>query len=222
MALLILGGGLKRHEMISARFGDVLSELYLLSAVLKRWHDEGRQADDLPLVAWCMAAGCATIDARLDEILANFPSRPAAWLMRFLLLPPWTRRRGPSDALTQACAAILTEPCAARDRLTVDLFHSTDDGGVARLDRAFALIAAVQPLRDRLRQAHVRDLAVARQRGLINEAEADQLAAVQRAVADVIAVDDFAPEDISPRRAARPQGDVSSPAATPIQSSAAE
>jgi acyl-CoA dehydrogenase len=222
MALLVLGGGLKRHEMISARFGDVLSELYLLSAVLKRWHDEGRQADDLPLVAWCMADGFVTIDRRLDEILANFPSRPAAWLMRFLLLPPWTRRRGPSDALTQACAAILTEPCAARDRLTVDLFHSTDDGGVARLDRAFALIAAVQPLRDRLRQAHVRDLAVARQRGLINEAEADQLAAVQRAVADVIAVDDFAPEDISPRRAARPQGDVSSPAATPIQSSAAE
>jgi acyl-CoA dehydrogenase len=213
--------------MISARFGDVLSELYLLSAVLKRWHDEGRQPDDLPLVAWCMEAGLATIDARLDEILANFPNRPAAWLMRLLLLPPWTRRRGPSDALTQVCAAILTEPCAARDRLTVDLFHSTDDSGVARLDHAFALLAAVQPLRDRLRQAHVRDIAVARQRGLINEAEADQLAAdqlaaVQRAVADVIAVDDFAPEDLSPRHAARPQGDVSSPAATPIQSSAAE
>ncbi|MBN7803716.1 DUF1974 domain-containing protein, partial [Algoriphagus aestuariicola] len=37
-----LGGGLKRREMISARLGDILAELYLLSAVLKRWEDEGR------------------------------------------------------------------------------------------------------------------------------------------------------------------------------------
>src|SRR6185437_7901848 len=50
VALLSLGGALKRQEMISARFGDVLSELYLLSAVLKRFEDEGRQEADLPLV----------------------------------------------------------------------------------------------------------------------------------------------------------------------------
>src|SRR5205807_10411413 len=54
LALLTLGGNLKRREMISARFGDVLSELYLLSAVLKRWNEEGRQPADLPLVQWCM------------------------------------------------------------------------------------------------------------------------------------------------------------------------
>ena len=54
MALLALGGGLKRQEMVSARFGDILSELYLLSAVLKRWQDEGRQQADLPLLEWCM------------------------------------------------------------------------------------------------------------------------------------------------------------------------
>jgi acyl-CoA dehydrogenase len=217
LALLTLGGNLKRREMISARFGDVLSELYLLSAVLKRWHEEGRQAADLPLVEWCMAQGFATIEMRLDEIIANFPNRPAAWLLRFLLLPFGTRTLGASDALTQACAAILLEPSAARDRLTVDIYHGTDEGGVGRLDRAFALIAAVQPLRDRLRQAHVRDIAAARQRGLINDAEADQLKAVQLAVAAVVAVDDFPAEEISRR-----QGDVPSPTATPFQSKAAE
>jgi acyl-CoA dehydrogenase len=218
MALLTLGGNLKRREMISARFGDILSELYLLSAVLKRWHDEGRQEADLPLVDWCMAQGFATF----DEILANFPNRPAAWLLRFLLFPFGTRTLGPSDALTQACAAILLTPSAARDRLTVDVYHGADDGGVGRLDRAFAQISAVQPLRDRLRQAHVHDVAAARQRGLINDAEADQLKAVQLAIAAVIAVDDFAAEEISPRRAIRAQGDVSSPTATPFQSNAAE
>jgi acyl-CoA dehydrogenase len=218
MALLTLGGNLKRREMISARFGDVLSELYLLSAVLKRWNEEGRQGADLPLVEWCMAQGFATIEARLDQIMTNFPNRPVAWLLRFLLLPFGVRRRGPTDAVTQACAAILLEPSAARDRLTVDVYHGADDGGVARLDRAFALISAVQPLRDRLRQAHVHDIAEARRRGLINDAEADQLKAVQLAIAAVVAVDDFAAEEISPRR----QGDVPSPTTTPFQSKAAE
>jgi acyl-CoA dehydrogenase len=217
LALLTLGGNLKRREMISARFGDVLSELYLLSAVLKRWHEEGRQAADLPLVEWCMAQGFATIEMRLDEIIANFPNRPAAWLLRFLVLPFGTRTLGASDALTQACAAILLAPSAARDRLTVDIYHGADDGGVGRLDRAFVLIATVQPLRDRLRQAHVRDIAAARQRGLINDAEADQLKAVELAIAAVVAVDDFPAEEISRR-----QGDVPSPTATPFQSNAAE
>jgi acyl-CoA dehydrogenase len=222
MALLTLGGNLKRREMISARFGDVLSELYLLSAVLKRWNEEGRQPADLPLVEWCMAQGFATIEMRLDEIMANFPNRPIGWLLRFLLLPFGVRRRGPSDVLTQACAAILLEPSATRDRLTVDIYHGTDDSGVARLDRAFALISTVRPLRDRLRQAHVHDIAEARRRGLINDAEHDQLKAVQLAVAAVVAVDDFAAEEISPRRAVQAQGDVSSPTATPFQSNAAE
>jgi acyl-CoA dehydrogenase len=221
IALLTLGGNLKRREMISARFGDILSEMYLLSAVLKRWQEEGRQADDLPLVQWCMAQGFATIEMRLDEIIANFPIRPAAWLLRLLVLPFGTRTLGPSDALTQACALILLTPSAARDRLTVDIYRGADDGGVARLDRAFALISAVQPLRDRLRQAHVHDVDTARQRGLINDAEADQLKAVQLAIAAVVAVDDFPAEEIA-RHALRAQGDVSSPTATPFQSNAAE
>src|SRR5437868_3542427 len=123
VALLTLGGALKRQEMVSARFGDILSELYLLSAVLKRWDEEGRQRADLPLVAWCMEEGFATIEARLDEIFANFPNRPAAWLLRFALLPFGRRHRGPSDRLTRACAEFLLAPSAPRDRLTADIFH---------------------------------------------------------------------------------------------------
>jgi acyl-CoA dehydrogenase len=205
MALLTLGGGLKRQEMVSARFGDILSELYLLSAVLKRWEDEGRQQADLPLLEWCMEAGFATIEARFDEIFANFPNRPVAWMLRFLLLPLGPRRRGPSDRLTQACADILLAPSATRDRLTVDIFHGTGDDGLARLERAFELTVAVQPLRDRLQKAHVRDIAKARQQGLINDAEAAQLHAAADAVAAAVAVDDFAPEELSPRLS---QGEV--------------
>jgi acyl-CoA dehydrogenase len=204
MALLTLGGALKRQEMLSARFGDILSELYLLSAVLKRWDEEGRQRADLPLVAWCMEDGFATIEARFDSIFANFPNRPVAWLLRFLLLPLGLRRRGPSDRLTRACAEILLNPSATRERLTVDIFHGLGDEGLARLERAFALTVAAQPLRDRLHKAHARDVEKARREGLITEAEAQQLRAAADAVAAAIAVDDFAPEALSPRQSADP------------------
>jgi acyl-CoA dehydrogenase len=214
IALLVMGGGLKRHEMISARFGDLLSELYLLSAVLKRWKDEGEQVADLPLVAWCMDSGFATIEARIDEIIANFPNRPAAWLLRFLVQPIGPRRRGPADVLTRACAAILLEPSATRDRLTIDIFHATDGKGLARLDHAFELVTAVQPLRDRLHNARVYDLEEARRRGLIDADDVARLQAADQAVADVIAVDDFAADELVQRRHSDPEGDLTS-ATTP-------
>jgi acyl-CoA dehydrogenase len=201
VALLTLGGGLKRQEMISARFGDVLSELYLLSAVLKRWQDEGRQRPDLPLVEWSMRKGFATIEERLDQIINNFSNRPMAWLMRFMLLPLGPRERGPSDRVTQACAEILLKPSPTRDRLTIDLFHGTGDDGLARLERAYAAVIATAPIRERMHKARVRDVDAAFRQGLINEAEAQQLSAAADAVAAAIAVDDFAPEELSPRLA---------------------
>ena len=195
-ALGLLGGELKRKEMLSARLGDILAELYLLSAVLKRWQDEGRQEADLPLVRWCVEQGCATIEARLAEVLANLPNRPVAWLLKFLVQPLGPRAAGPSDALTQACARILTEPGAARDRLVGTLWRTCGSPSVAQLDRAFALVCEVQPLYDRLRTQGLRDWRAAAEAGLLTDEESERLRQAEEAVAAVIAVDDFDPEDL--------------------------
>ena len=48
-AMLTLGGGLKKRELLSARLGDVLSSMYLASTVLKHFENQGRRATDLPL-----------------------------------------------------------------------------------------------------------------------------------------------------------------------------
>ena len=204
---------LKRREMISGRFGDILSELYLLSAALKRWEDEGRQQSDLPLLEWSMETGFVPIERRLDEILANLPNRPAAWLLRFLLLPFGVRRRGPSDHVTQACAQLLLSPSATRERLTVDIFHGTGDDGLSRLERAFALTLEAAPLHERMHKAGLREVEEARGQKLINDAEAAQLHAVAEAVAAAVAVDDFAPEELTQRELSQAAlGDVPSPA----------
>jgi acyl-CoA dehydrogenase len=214
LSLLTLGGALKRKEMISARFGDILSELYLSSAALKRWNDEGRQQDDFPLLAYCMEASFATIETRFDELLANFPIRPVAWLLRLLIQPLGPRRRGPSDRVTDRCADLITHPSVARDRLTVDLYHppeSETNNGVALVERAFALVAAAQPIRDRMNIVRVRDVDQAVKQRTINIDEAAQLKTAAEAVAAAIAVNDFAPEELTSRGRAN-KGEQSSPA----------
>ncbi|MFY4259683.1 acyl-CoA dehydrogenase [Achromobacter xylosoxidans] len=211
-ALARLGGGLKRREMISARLGDILAELYLLSAVLKRWEDEGRKHDDLPLVRWCMEQGYAEIEKRMDQALSNLPGRPLAWALRAAILP-LRLARGPGDALTRECAELLLKPSPTHARLAADLQRSAgggqgDDDPLALLTRAFALVDAVQPIRDRLRQSGVRDWREAHRHGAITATQAAQLEEAEAIVSRVLQVDDFAPEELAP-------GQESSPAPAP-------
>ncbi len=202
IAFLTLGGELKRRELLSARLGDILSELYLLSAALKRWEDEGRQADDLPLLAWCMDSGFATIEQRFAEIIANFPARPVGWMLRLFIMPFGRRRTGPSDRTIRQCAAIVTQEGPARERLIDNVFIGGADEPVARLTEAFRLTLDTQPIHDRLRKARERDWTRAQERGLLSADELARLQAADRAVAEVIAVDDFAPEELGGKGAA--------------------
>lgn len=197
LALLSLGGALKRREMLSARLGDVLTDLYMVSAVIKRFEDDGRPEADRPLLDWCCATSYARIEKRLAGVLRNFPSRPAAWLGA-LTLGPFRGRRGPDDDLIRAVADITLEPSAARDRLTDGVHRGAGDDGMARLEKAFELVVACEPLRKRLREADCDDPATARERGLVDDAEAARLAEMAEAVGRAIEVDDFAPEEISP------------------------
>ncbi|NYT63185.1 acyl-CoA dehydrogenase [Alcaligenaceae bacterium] len=193
VALLTLGGSLKRKEMLSSRLGDMLSELYLLSAVLKRWQDEGQHESDLPLVAWCADQAFVTMEKRLDDILLNLPMRSAAWVLRALLLPPGMRARPPSDQATARCANILLEPSDTRDRLVGAVWEDHDSPSVELLERAFELVIEVQPLLDRIRHAGLKDWRLAHASGAITDVQASLLEAADAAVAAVVEVDDFAP-----------------------------
>lgn len=196
IAFLTLGGELKRRELLSGRLGDILSELYLLSGALKRWEDEGRQDEDFPLLAWCMESGFATIEQRFVEIIANFPARPVGWMLRLFILPYGRRRHGPSDRIIRQCAEIVTEPCAARERLIDNVFIGGPEEPVAKLTEAFRLMVDTQPMHDRLRKSRIKDRQSALERGLISEGEFAQLKAADEAVAQVIAVDDFAADEL--------------------------
>ena len=196
VSLLTLGGALKRKEMLSARLGDILSELYLLSAVLKRFEDEGRVEADGVLVDYCMATGLKTIEISIDGIIANFPSRPMAWLLRAVVPRDAKRHSGPADALILRCAKLITEPSETRARLTSGLYLEEARGGGILVERAFRLVHETEPVRDRLHQARIRDWHAARASGLLTAAEAAALQEAEDAVHQAILVDDFAPEEL--------------------------
>jgi len=184
----------------------VLSQLYLASAVLKRYEDDGRPAADLPLVHWGLQDCLHRAEEAFAGIVDNFPSRPMAWLLRIAAFPLGRSLRAPDDRLVSAVARLLSEPSAARDRLTRGMFLRKDEADpVGRLEVALDLVAPAEAVEAKLRAAlkagvlHGRSneerRASALTQGIITAEEAMLLDRFKRVQRDCIMVDDF-PHDI--------------------------
>lgn len=199
-ALLTLGGALKRREMISARLGDILSELYLLGATLKRFETEGRPEADRPIVEYIMQRGYNRMGLAFSGVFVNLPSRWAAVAARLLSFPLGVPLRPPADELVREVADILMRPSSQRDRLCPDLYigEGRPDHPVAVLETAFRLVVEAAPIDKRLREGKTRDIDKAREAGLITAEELALLRERDEAVARVVAVDAFPMEEVSP------------------------
>jgi len=192
---------LKRKESISGRFADALAYLYLCSAVLKRFEDDGRPKADLPLLHWACQFCLYQVQQALDGVIRNFPVRPVAWKMRLWTFPLGRRLRLPADALTHQVAAMLLEPSASRDRLTGGIFAPDDeDDNTGRLQYAMSMTIRAEPIERKLRdkgtihrpdQAYEDWLAELVSDRVLNQEESDLLLATRSAVRSAIMVDDF-------------------------------
>ncbi|GAB3681335.1 acyl-CoA dehydrogenase [Salinisphaera aquimarina] len=137
IAMATMGGSLKFRESISARLGDVLSNLYIVSATLKRFVEDGAHAEDLAFVQWVCEDAFATIETALAGVIRHLPNRPAAWLAGVLIFPLGLSARVPGDVLGQRIAALLQTPGAVRDRLTPRCYISqTKNESVALFEQA--------------------------------------------------------------------------------------
>jgi acyl-CoA dehydrogenase len=200
LALLTLGGALKRKEMISARLGDILSELYLLGAVLKRFETEGRREEDRPIVDYVMRQGQGRMAAAFAGVLDNLPARWAAYLVRLLAFPVGVPVPMPSDELANAVAETLMKDSPQRDRLTPDIYlgEGHKEHPLKDLEQAFRLVAAAAHIEKKMLDKHVHDPKEARSKGIISAAEFEQLAEAKTAADRVVAVDAFPMEEVSP------------------------
>ncbi|MCZ6892423.1 MAG: acyl-CoA dehydrogenase [Gammaproteobacteria bacterium] len=196
-----LGGALKRREMLSGRFADVLGELYLLSCALKHFEDGGRSAAELPLLEFAMRDGLYTVQSRLDEILQNLPVRSVAWGLRRVVFP-WGRRwRRPNDELTTSVANLLAESREVRDRLSFGMYLvDSESDPIGCLEYALRTTEQCEALSERVREAIKSDTfraygvdvpTAALEAGVISETEAEQLRVLEKAIRRAIDVDDF-------------------------------
>ncbi len=203
LCLMTLGGALKRRERLSARLGDVLSQLYLASAVLKHFEDQGSPAADLPLLRWACEDALYGIQEAFRGLTRNLPIRPLGWLLRLLTFPTGMPFAPPDDRTTHRAARLLLTPGEARDRLTQGIYLSRDPCEPrGRLELALEQAVAVAPLEKTLRQARRNGLldaadlragiAQALGLGLLTEAEANVLRSAERLRTEVTRVDAFA------------------------------
>ena len=209
VAMLALGGYLKKKEGLSARLGDVLSAMYLASMVLKHHENQGRQLEDLPIVEWACRNLLYQAQEQLHGFLRNFPNRSLAALMRALIFPRGRVYSAPHDRLGLEVAALVTAPTQARERLGQFVYRTLEPHNpMGLLQEVLQLAVQLEPLEKRIRVEGVNTGRVtaldfpgriqqALAAGILSETEAAALRDYDRKVMDIINVDDFEPQELA-------------------------
>jgi acyl-CoA dehydrogenase len=212
VAMLALGGYLKKKESLSARLGDVLSCMYLASMVLKHYENQGRPEEDLPLVEWACRTLLYRAQEQLHMFLRNFPNRFLAAFMRFFIFPRGQTYHAPSDRLGQRIVEQILRSTMTRDRLTEGVYRTVEPRNpLGQLHEAMVLADTAEPLEKRIRVEGIKtgkvtaldlpgQIQQALAAGILTETEAATLREYDRRVMEIIHVDDFAPEELAAER----------------------
>lgn len=206
ISMLVLGGSLKRREQISARLGDLLSNLYMISAVLKHYEIENNP-ESLPVAEWACQYLLKQSQTSLNELLLNFPNRFVAFMLRCTVFPFGRCLRQPSDRLGMKLAELMINPSQTRARLSQHVYASdTPLNPLRHISAAFAQAIAVEPLLKKLSEAvkHgalkgknlAENVQLAERCGILTAGEAAAVLAADEIKMKVINVDDFSNEEL--------------------------
>lgn len=207
LTVALLGGGLKMKQKLSGRLADALSELYFLSAMLKRYEDDGQIMDDLIFLEYAAQNSLYRFYKALDSVLLNYPSPLIAWGLRRLIFPFGNHHKEAKDRLGKAIAKKAVNDPNMRDRLTNQIFVSHDENDpTGILEVTLKEVVELAPLSKKLEKA-IKQGAIRRYHGIdwFNEAvkadiltdnEAARLRRLEELTNKVIAVDQFKPSDI--------------------------
>lgn len=202
VSMFVIGGSLKRKEKLSARLGDVLSLLYLSSCALKFYDQRGRQQDELPLLRWALYDCSFKIQVAMDGIIANFPNRAIAFVLRRLVFPRGLTLIQPSDQMGHEVADILIQPSAVRSRLIAGIYMPNDENDIiGKLEAGMLAAIAAEPIEAKVRAAKKAGRLTtqgaqaqweeAMRLSVITETELAQWKRARTLQHDIIMVDDF-------------------------------
>jgi len=209
VTVAVLGGGLKTRQKITGRLADALSELYLLSCVLKRYQDDGKPENDNLIVELCARNALYRFQEALAGTIENFPNGAVRLMLSVLVFPFGHPYRPASDRLGHKVVALAIQPGEVRDRLTRDIYVSrdvNDPTGLLEvtLEKVIAAEEAERKLERAIRAGTVRRyhgidwIGDAEKAGVLTHDEAALVREVETLTARVIAVDHFDPAEVKP------------------------
>lgn len=208
IAMVAMGGELKRKEKLTGRFADIFSWMYLASATLRRFEAEGRRAEDLPFFHWSMQYALARIQEGFDGLFQNMKVPGLTWLLRGPVAL-WSRintiGKAPSDTIGQQVAQLMQVPGEQRERLVAGTYLPNDKTeALGRLENAFHLAVQSDAIARKIYAAvkagqlpKDRPAKLVRQAaegGVITADEARRIQEAEAARQDAIQVDSFTQE----------------------------
>lgn len=201
-AVITIRGGLKRKENISSKLGDLLSNMYLATACLKRFHDDNQPKEDLPIVEYICDHLFHDIEQTMKDVCHNLPNKMIGFVLRCICLPWGITQNKPLDQVGQKVAALMLYPNPSFARMTDGIFK-TDAGNnfFATLMRAQEIIVAMEKQEKMVSNAKEQRVITglteidlindAKQKGIISDSDANKLLEVAKLRAEIISVDEF-------------------------------
>lgn len=212
VALVVLGGELKRKERLSARLGDVMSYLYMACASLKYFKDNGKQAVHEDFVHWVIQHCLYEAQVAIVEVLDNFTLPKLGKLMKFVLFPYGKPFKKPSDNLEFKIAqSLLTNSTIREEFRKLCYIPEEYNDPVGRMEVAFKSFLAASPVKAKIHKAiKAKQLPKASIKkvasdalaiGVITQEELDILDQAAKYANEVIQVDEFGPFELGPKNA---------------------
>lgn len=203
----MMGPSLKKRQKLGGRMSDALSELFLMSATLKRFANDGSPEEDLPVLELALQNSLYRFQEALAGAIRNYPIAFMRPILGFLAFPLGAHRRPASDELGHTVAALVQEPGGTLDRLSSHLYINNDpDDITGRLEVAFKKAVEAETAQKKL------DLAIragkvkrilgtdwveeAKAQGILTEEEAAQVRESEALAEKALQVDHFDPSEV--------------------------
>lgn len=145
VGLLIMGGKLKVREMLSARLGDVLSQLFIASSILK-YHASlpAESVNDLH-AEYALRRSFIALQRSLLAFYDNFPVRWLGRLLRRLAFPLGLPVDHGSDRLVRELGKAIMQPQSVRTAISECCYRTEDTTDASgRIEAAFQLLQHIE------------------------------------------------------------------------------
>jgi acyl-CoA dehydrogenase len=137
VSLLVYGAKLKTKEALSARFGDIVSFLYMAGAVLHAYQDDkiNQMAHETQcFFEWSLDYCLYQIQEAFLGILQNFSPRYLGRWIKKIIFPWGCSYQAPADHLSLEIAQRMQQPSPLRDKHTEHCYVGTPPEPIARVD----------------------------------------------------------------------------------------